>query len=148
LKCRRGPLACRQSDQFSTNDSNHDHAPDRRFLGTPGAKKRLSRNWRGPHPKTAAAARLPMRRFVLPHVCTILYLWRGLFVRVMFYYRALCSIPSRFLFRSMPQRYPPMLPSSRTTRWHGIATATGFVAQARATARAAVGRPIPFATSL
>jgi len=61
---------------------------------------------------------------------------------------ARCSIASSAFFRSIPHRYPPMLPSSRTTRWHGIATATGFVAHARATARTAVGRPMPSATSL
>src|ERR1700740_2431403 len=59
-----------------------------------------------------------------------------------------CSIASRVFFRSNPQRYPPRLPSSRTTRWHGIATATGLVAQARATARQALGLPIAFATWL
>src|SRR5258708_4488780 len=59
-----------------------------------------------------------------------------------------CSIFSRAFFRSTPHRYPPMLPSSLTTRWHGIATATGLVAHARATARQARGWPIPFATWL
>ena len=34
------------------------------------------------------------------------------------------------------------------TRWHGISSATGFVAHARATARVAVGLPMAFATSL
>src|SRR5205085_10884407 len=59
-----------------------------------------------------------------------------------------CSISSRAFLRSIPQRYPPIVPSSRTTRWHGMATATGLVAQARATALVALGCPIPFATSL
>jgi hypothetical protein len=52
------------------------------------------------------------------------------------------SIPNNFLFRPAPHRYPPISPSPRTTRWHGIATAAGFAAQARATARAARGSPI------
>src|SRR5246127_5543739 len=50
-----------------------------------------------------------------------------------------CSICSKALLRSTPQRYPPISPSSRTTRWHGMATAIRFEAHARATARAAFG---------
>ena len=50
-------------------------------------------------------------------------------------------------FRSTPQRYPPAAPSFRTTRWQGIATARGFDAHARATARAAPGEPMRSAIS-
>ncbi len=50
-------------------------------------------------------------------------------------------------FRSTPHRYPDTDPSVRTTRWHGMATATGFAAHARATARTDVGLPIRFAIS-
>ena len=52
---------------------------------------------------------------------------------------ALPSSSSRF--RSIPQRYPPSPPSSRTTRWQGITTASWLLAHARATARAAEGWP-------
>ncbi len=51
-------------------------------------------------------------------------------------------------FRSTPQRYPVRDPSAPTTRWHGTISATRFVAQARATARVALGSPISRATSL
>src|ERR1700723_2725776 len=57
---------------------------------------------------------------------------------------ASCSINA--CLRERPQRYPARLPSSRTTRWHGTTIDTGFVAQARATARTAVGRPMARAT--
>src|SRR5882672_1198196 len=57
------------------------------------------------------------------------------------------SIFSSASFRSTPHRYPPRSPFSRTTRWQGITNAAGFVAHARATARAAVGCPIRFAIS-
>jgi hypothetical protein len=62
-------------------------------------------------------------------------------------YVRVCSICKRAFFRSIPQRYPLSFPSCRTTRWHGIATATGFVAHALATARQALACPIAFATS-
>src|SRR5205807_1027641 len=55
------------------------------------------------------------------------------------------SISARL--RSNPHRYPPSFPVPRMTRWHGIASAIVFVAQARATARTADGLPIPAATS-
>ena len=58
-----------------------------------------------------------------------------------------CSFSKSFLFLSNPQRYPPRLLSSRTTRWQGITSATGFVAQARPTARTAPGLPNALATS-
>jgi hypothetical protein len=57
------------------------------------------------------------------------------------------SASSSLCFRPAPQRYPPGRPSARTTRWQGTTSATGFVAQARATARAAEGRPIRRAIS-
>src|SRR3954469_14048962 len=46
-----------------------------------------------------------------------------------------CSCASSLFLRSMPQRYPPRPPFLRTTRWQGTTSATGLVAQARATAR-------------
>src|SRR5439155_81868 len=49
--------------------------------------------------------------------------------------------------RALPHRYPPGSPSPRTTRWQGITSATGFAAQARATARAAPGLPMASATA-
>src|SRR5690606_40780975 len=57
--------------------------------------------------------------------------------------------PSSFLFLSTPHRYPPTpAPAADgTTRWHGTTTATRLLAHARATARAARGSPIAFATS-
>ena len=51
------------------------------------------------------------------------------------------SCRSNCSLRFSPQRYPPSDPSLRTTRWHGTTMAAGFVAQARATARVAFGRP-------
>jgi hypothetical protein len=39
--------------------------------------------------------------------------------------------------RSTPQRYPDKPPSVRTTRWHGMAIASGLAAQAGATGRSA-----------
>src|SRR5581483_9031644 len=53
------------------------------------------------------------------------------------------SLSSSDFFRRTPQREPPKPPSVRVTRWHGMRTATGFAAQARATARCARGCPIP-----
>src|SRR5205085_2184303 len=47
----------------------------------------------------------------------------------------------------MPHRYPEIAPEAPTTRWQGMPTATGFVAHARATARAAPGRPMSDAIS-
>jgi len=41
---------------------------------------------------------------------------------------------------------PTTLPSDRTTRWQGITSATGLLAQACATARMAVGLPMASAT--
>ena len=41
--------------------------------------------------------------------------------------------------RTVPQRYPSRRVSVWTTRWHGMMMATGFCAQACATARTAVG---------
>jgi putative tributyrin esterase len=54
-------------------------------------------------------------------------------------YAGLCSRASNSFLRSIPQRYPPMLPSVRTMRWQGMRTATGFEAHALATARTAAG---------
>ena len=53
----------------------------------------------------------------------------------------------RARFRSTPHRYPESPPPVRTTRWHGMATARGFDAHARATARAAPGAPMRSAIS-
>src|ERR1700728_3540674 len=50
-------------------------------------------------------------------------------------------------FRPSPHRYPATPPPVRTTRWHGTTIGTGFVAHARATARAPRGVPNPAATS-
>src|SRR5689334_13841348 len=36
------------------------------------------------------------------------------------------SFSRSLFFLSSPHRYPPRCPSSRTTRWHGIAIATAF----------------------
>ena len=55
------------------------------------------------------------------------------------------SISARL--RSTPHRYPDNAPSPRTTRWHGIATASLLAPQALATARTAAGEPILRATS-
>src|SRR6185312_6747061 len=63
-------------------------------------------------------------------------------------YRLADSISSKAFFRSRPQRYPPRSPLDRSTRWHGIAIATGLVAHARATARTAEGCRMAFATSV
>ena len=52
-----------------------------------------------------------------------------------------------FCFRSTPQRYPPSSPVPRITRWHGMTMATRLLAQAPATARAAVGWPMMTASS-
>jgi dihydroorotase/N-acyl-D-amino-acid deacylase len=56
------------------------------------------------------------------------------------------SRASSACLRAGPQRYPPAAPSARTTRWQGTTSATGLVAHARATARAARGRPRARAT--
>ena len=61
--------------------------------------------------------------------------------------RAARSLSSSTRFLSIPQRYPPNSPVPRITRWHGMASATSFDAQARATARVAFGSPIARATS-
>jgi len=53
---------------------------------------------------------------------------------------------SNFL-RPSPHRYPPSVPSVRTTRWQGTTMETGLVAQAWPTARIALGWPIELATS-
>src|SRR5205085_10560378 len=59
------------------------------------------------------------------------------------YESQLCaSCSNKCCLRSTPQRYPPIFPSSLTTRWQGTTIATGFVAQARATARLACGCPM------
>src|SRR6516165_2083275 len=50
-------------------------------------------------------------------------------------------------FRSTPHAYPDRVPSFLTTRWHGIATAILFAAQALATALTAFGAPILRASS-
>ena len=63
------------------------------------------------------------------------------------YWMAAASRSSKARFRSIPQRYPDRPPSVRTTRWQGIATATGLAAQAPATARTADFMPILAATS-
>src|SRR5216117_2815359 len=42
----------------------------------------------------------------------------------------------------------PLPPSARTTRWQGMTSAAGFVAQARATARVADGLPMARAMSV
>ena len=60
------------------------------------------------------------------------------------------SARSRFSnarLRRRPSDSREISPVPRTTRWHGISTAMRLVAQARATARAAVGLPMPAATS-
>ena len=62
-------------------------------------------------------------------------------------HRAARSPSSSACFRAGPQRYPPVSPVPRITRWQGIARATRLAAQARATARTAEGLPIPAATS-
>jgi hypothetical protein len=48
------------------------------------------------------------------------------------------SRSSRARLRSTPRAYPESDPSCRTTRWHGMATARLFAAQAPATPRAAL----------
>jgi hypothetical protein len=45
--------------------------------------------------------------------------------------------------RSMPQRQPAKAPSLRTTRWHGMASAIGFAAQAPAIDGLAAGMKTP-----
>src|SRR5947209_1406207 len=57
------------------------------------------------------------------------------------------SRSSRARLRSTPQAYPESEPSSRTTRWQGIATARLLAAHALAMARADLGAPIRLATS-
>ena len=46
-----------------------------------------------------------------------------------------------------PPRYWPIVPSLRTTRWHGTTSGTGLLAQAVPTARTAAGRPAARATT-
>jgi hypothetical protein len=62
-------------------------------------------------------------------------------------HKALSRINSARL-RAIPLLYPPSVPSLRMTRWHGIRMGTGLAAQARATARTALGRPIAWAILL
>lgn len=57
------------------------------------------------------------------------------------------SRSNRTRLRSTPQAYPEVDPSLRITRWHGMATAILFAAQAPATARTAFGAPIRCASS-
>lgn len=54
---------------------------------------------------------------------------------------------SSALFASTPPTYCPMLPSLRTTRWHGTTTGSGFFAHAVPTARTARGLPAAAAIS-
>src|ERR1700758_1506191 len=49
------------------------------------------------------------------------------------------SLSNKVRLRSTPQAYPEVDPSLRITRWHGMATASLFAAQAPATARTALG---------
>jgi len=67
-----------------------------------------------------------------------------LLVKYIFYLAPIdfLSRSSKARLRSRPQRYPASVPSWRTARWQGIATAIRLVAQAWATARAAFGWPI------
>src|SRR6476620_560953 len=58
------------------------------------------------------------------------------------------SLSNRARLRSTPQAYPEVDPSLRITRWHGMATAILFAAQAPATARTALGAPIRCASSI
>src|SRR5690606_20722610 len=57
------------------------------------------------------------------------------------------SSASSAAFASVPPRYWPMLPSLRTTRWHGTTTGTGLCEQALPTARTAFGLPAARATA-
>ena len=50
-------------------------------------------------------------------------------------------------FAAGPPAYCPIDPSVRTTRWHGMATATRLEAHAEATARTAAGEPMRSAIS-
>ena len=58
------------------------------------------------------------------------------------------SASSSAFFRSTPHRYPVNDPLTPTTRCHGTTSATRFRAQARATARVALGSPISRASWL
>jgi len=58
-----------------------------------------------------------------------------------------CSRSSNLFLRYMPPgaEKPPILPSVRSTRWHGIIKGSGLFARALPTARLAAGLPAFFA---
>ncbi len=60
---------------------------------------------------------------------------------------AVASNVSRASLASTPPTYCPMVPSLRTTRWHGTTTGRGLLAHALPTARTAFGLPAAFATA-
>jgi len=60
---------------------------------------------------------------------------------------AAASMASRARLASGPPRYSPVVPSLRTTRWHGTTSGSGLCEQALAAARTADGFPAALATA-
>src|SRR6266403_396248 len=60
---------------------------------------------------------------------------------------AVASMASRARLASGPPTYSPVVPSLRTTRWHGTTSGSGLCEQALAAARTADGFPAALATA-
>ena len=118
-RCRAMSIVDRNSEPSSYSAPSSRHSSSSR-IGPSGAMPTSSRP-----AKTASQSRSSTR-------CSIAH--------------PAASSSSSVAFASNPPRYPPMLPSDRTTRWQGTTIGRGLVAHAVPTARAALGRPASSAT--